>query len=244
MRASALVLDVGHRCWLVDGKLPSVEVGPGQRPLAALSEHVRAAVGAEARLLGPFGPSPAADPCFAFLLATPSPAALGFTPLAAWASDAALAPAWTLYVEAMLGGWQPPTRALECCYFGDEPALAAQLAHQIMKGKKRATSGHVAVAEHEGWSLPGVGTISIITDGFGIPLCAIQTERTERGRFGDAGEEIARAEGEDDQSLERWREVHQRYFAAHAMRLGLRFDDDSIVFHEYFRLVAVFGRTD
>lgn len=241
MRANALILDVTHRCLLVDGGLPAIEVAAGRRPLAALQEELARELGIE--LSVPLGRREGGDEVwFVFLVAAPPAASSRFVPLRRWALHAALAPAWALYVDAMLGGWEPPTRELEVFFFGDTPTLAAKLAHMVVKGEKRGTTGWVAAAEREGWTIPHVGLVSIVTDFHGIPLCAIRTERLERGRFADAGEEIARAEGEGDRSFADWRDSHRWYFEGEAARLGLSFDDDAILIYEHFSVVRVLRR--
>jgi len=161
-------------------------------------------------------------------------------PLRTWAGE--LAAAWRVYVDTMLGGWEPPTTELEVFCFGDEPALASQLAHHVIKGTKRATASWVAAAERTGWSGAHVGMVSIVTDGFGVPLCAIETTRVERRRFADAGAEFAEAEGEGDGSLADWRTAHQAYFEAEGARVGIPFGDDAEIEYEQFRLLRVFQR--
>jgi uncharacterized protein YhfF len=244
MRATAAILDVTHRLWLVGGMPPAIEVPPGVRPLAALHDAAPRELGLE--LLHPLGmQADGGGATFLFLVHASAPAARAdgaFVPLRRWALDETLAPMWRLYVDAMLGGWEPPTRELDVCYFGNEPELAAKLGHLIVKGVKRGTTGLVAAAKLEGWSIPSVGTITIVTDGYGIPLCAIRTERSDRGRFADATEEIAQAEGEGDRSLAEWRELHRRYFEAQSARHGIPFGDDALMFYEYFRVVRVLGR--
>jgi len=217
VQATALVLSTTHR-----GRAITVDVPSGTRPLAAL-----------ARSSWPLGHVIAPDHAwFAFV----EPDAVGDRQ---WTADPAL---WRLYVDAVLGGWEPPTRDFDVFAFGSTPEQAA-LAHCVIKGTKRASAGWVAAAERDGTTIPWPGLISIVTDGFGIPLCAIATQRVDRMRFGDATAEIAIAEGEGDQSLDDWRTGHRRYFEAEGARLGLVFDDDSIVVHEYFKLLCVFGGT-
>ncbi len=244
MRATAAILDVSHRLWLVGGKLPAVDVPPGTRALAALHDAAPREIGIE--LSHPLGMQVGEDDAtFVFLTHGTAPAAGAgreLVPLRRWALEDTLAPVWRLYVGAMLGGWEPPTRELDVCYFGNGPALASMLGHLIVKGVKRGTTGLVAAAALEGWSIPSVGTVSIVTDGYGAPLCAIRTERSDRGRFADATEEMARAEGEGDRSLADWRETHRRYFEPQAARLGIPFGDDALMFYEYFRVVRVLGR--
>ena len=157
----------------------------------------------------------------------------------AWTQDTAL---WKLYVHAVLGGWEPPVRDFDVFAFGSTPEQAARLAHHVIKGEKRGTTGWVAAAKAEGWTIPTPGMMSIVTDGFGIPLCAIQTERIVHGTFAQATEEIAKAEAEGDTSLEDWRDSHRKYFVTEGERIGVPFTDDAELFHEYFRVLTVLGR--
>jgi uncharacterized protein YhfF len=128
-------------------------------------------------------------------------------------------------------------------FFGNEPRLASQLAHCVVKGIKRATASWVAVTEHEGWIPLAPGLVSIVTDGFGVPLCAIEITRVERSRFGDVGPEMAAAEGEGDLSLADWRAAHQHYYDGEGVRIGVPFTDDSELDLAYFDVLQVFGRT-
>lgn len=239
MRAHAVLLDVTHRLLLRDGAPFAVEVPAGMRPLAALEAAVEHQLGCALRVaLG--GLRDGDDAWFAFVEPGLGAAQGELVPLRAWA--ARLATPWAVYVEALLGGWRPPTTELEVFFFGNEPRLASQLAHQVVKGVKRATTSWVAVAEHEGWTVMRPGMISIVTDGFGIPLCAIETTRVDRGRFGDASEEFAAAEGEGDRSLDDWRAGHVSYFTAEAARIGATFGDDAEMYYEHFRVLRVFRR--
>ena len=217
MKATALVLDHLHR-----GRAHTVDVPDSTRPLAAL--------GINAWPLG----HRATEGHDWFLFVDPAPQADR-----AWMEDTAL---WKLYVEAALGGWEPPTRAIEVFSFGATPQQATLLAHHVIKGHKRATTCWIDAMEREGLPLPSPGLVSIVTDGFGIPLCVIETERVVRARFGDATDEIARAEDEGDRSLADWREGHHAFFTAEAAQHGLVFDDDALLLHEYFRLVRVLHR--
>lgn len=98
--------------------------------------------------------------------------------------------------------------------------------------------------EKDGATIPRVGLVSIVTDGFGIPQCAIETVRVDRVRFADAPPEIAQAEAEGDATFDDWRDGHRAYFQREARRLGLTFDDDAVIFCEHFRLLKVLGVSD
>lgn len=236
MRAHAILLDVTHRLRNGDA-LFAVDVPAGARPLQALEAAARDQLGRELGVA--LGHRIAGGEAW-FVFVDTGLTGGELVPLRRWAAE--LAAPWAVYVDAMLGGWQPPTTALEVFCFGNEPRLASQLAHLVIKGTKRATTSWVAVAVHEGWTSPHPGMVSIVTDGFGVPLCAIETTRVERGRFGDAGAEIAAAEGEGDGSLDDWREAHQDYFASESTRIGVPFSDDAHVDYEYFRVLRVFRR--
>jgi uncharacterized protein YhfF len=267
-----LVLTKEHRVLLVRDRgdapawrLPVVEPRPGRRPLVGLREHLEALLGmpipapagscahgsgdAQARdfvflMSGESGP-PEADALQRSARAAGLTAA-GFFPLAALTE--LLTPAgeqelwWDLYCGAMLGGHRPSTRALDVFSFGAGARMAAQLAHLVIKGSKRWTTGLIAAMERQGAPIPHVGLQSIVTDGFGIPLCLLQTAEVRHVRFGDVLHDVAAGEGEGDLSFEDWHEVHVRYFSREARELGLEFTDDSLVFNERFEVLKVFAR--
>lgn len=234
MEAIAWILDVAHRARRISCAVP-----PGTRPLAAVQEAAQRELGAA--LGGPLGMSNSPGAALELLFLVPR-AFSDWEPLREWglADDRG----FRLYVASMLGGWEPPTRALDVFYFGDGPELAAKLAHLVVKGVKRGTTLWADAAERDGWAIPHVGMVSIVTDGFGYPQCAIRTERVEPHRFGDIGAEQAWAEGEGDRTLEDWRAAHLAYFHREAARLGLTFTEDAQVFFEHFRVLAVLGRAD
>lgn len=222
MKATALVLDVLHR-----GRAHTVDLGDtplapdGVRPLAALGRSWplghRATEGHDWFLFVESAEQTDRD----------------------WRNDTAL---WRLYIEAGLGGYEPPTRDTDVFAFGSTPEQAARLAHHVIKGRKRGTTCWIAAMEKDNLALPEPGLVSIVTDGFGIPLCVIQTERVVRNRFGDATVEIAIAEDEGDCTLADWRASHRAYFETEATKYGLVFDDDALLLHEYFRLLHVLSR--
>jgi uncharacterized protein YhfF len=234
MQATAWILDVTHRARRLSCAVPR-----GARPLAAVQEAAQRELGAA--IGGPLGMSGDLDAAPELLFLVPR-AAVDWEPLREWGP--ADERGFRLYVASMLGGWEPPTRALDVFYFGDGPELAAKLAHLVVKGVKRGTTGWTDAAERDGSTIPHVGMVSIVTDGFGYPQCAVRTERVEHCRFGDIGAEQAWAEGEGDRTLEDWRAGHLAYFHREAAKLGLTFTEEAQVFFEHFRVLAVLGRAD
>jgi uncharacterized protein YhfF len=234
MQATAWILDITHRA-----RRLSCPVPPGTRPLAAVKEAAQRELGLV--LDGPLATSEDAGAGheLLFLLPRPVPA---WAPLREWALGDDRG--FRLYVASMLGGWEPPTRALDVFYFGDGPALAAKLAHLVVKGVKRGTTGWIEAAERDGTTIAHVGMVSIVTDGFGYPACAIRTERVDHCRFGDFSAEQAWVEGEGDRTLEDWRQGHVAYFQREAAALGLTFTEDARIAFEHFRVLAILGRVD
>jgi uncharacterized protein YhfF len=235
MRATAWILDVAHRATRLECDVPA-----GRRALAAIEEAAEHELGITLGLpLGVRAIDTAPEMLFLVPLGARRPDWQPFVSFAA-ADERGFA----LYVDAMLGGWSPPTRALDVFQFGNTPELAATLAHLVVKGAKRGTAGWIAASERDGSTIPHVGLVSIVTDGYGHALCAIRTERVERLRFDQVAARHAWIEGEGDRTLEDWREGHLHYFHAEAARLGLSFTEDADIFFEHFRVLAVCGRAD
>jgi uncharacterized protein YhfF len=235
MQATVWIFDLTHRARRFVWDVPS-----GTRALVAVRDAAQRELRLELDLpLGVRGPDGAPELLFLLSRAGGGP---DWTPLREIAASDERGLGF--YIDAMLGGWTPPTRDLDVFAFGDGPALAASLAHLVMKGVKRGTAGWAAAAERDGTAIPHAGMVSIVTDGFGHALCAIQTEKVEHLRFGDVTARHAWIEGEGDRTLDDWREGHLEYFQREGERLGLAFDDDAVIFFEHFRVLAVLGRAD
>jgi uncharacterized protein YhfF len=247
--ARALVLDVGHRVLALKGQEggwfpPATIARVGERPLVALTSFARERIGLT--LPHPSGALPATTPHdFTFVL---PPGAHVDSPDTTWFPLAELSrlnehdALWSLYVESMLGGWEPPTRELDVFHFGRDPRTAAGLAHMVVKGAKRATALWPDAARAKKETIPAPGLVSVVTDGFGFPVCVVRTERVEESRFGDVDESVAKDEAEGDGTLDDWRDGHRAYFTGVAKDLGLTFDDDAIVMVERFRVLKVLSR--
>jgi uncharacterized protein YhfF len=116
--------------------------------------------------------------------------------------------------------------------FGNTERMATELGLLVRDGPKRATAS--LRADYDGDEpMPRVGDLGVILDGRGQPLCVIRTTGVEVRRFGDVDAEFAWAEGEDDRTLESWREAHIRFFAA----AGRPFGEDTEVVLERFELL-------
>ena len=91
-------------------------------------------------------------------------------------------------------------------------AIADDLIPLYLSGIKTAGSALVADYEKAGEPLPRVGDYWIMLDAGKKPVCVARVTQVLIKRFCDVGEDIARAEGEGDLSLEFWREGHRRFF--------------------------------
>lgn len=116
--------------------------------------------------------------------------------------------------------------------FGDSPELSARLLALVRSGKKVATCEALRAFENGAETMPAVGRRDIALNWDGSPALVVETISIELMRFCDVEEGFALAEGEDE-TLEGWRQAHQRYFE----RTG-GFDPEMTVVCERFRLVA------
>ncbi len=235
----ALILDRTHACLLDQGRIPDVALDGGralpavEAHLAALGITVPAAAGSRPR-----GDGRGRD----FVFVTDrfaAPAGMEWRPLRQTGDDV-----WGLYVHCMLGGWEPPVRAVNVWSFGNEPEMASRLAHLVTCGEKRVTVGWIAASERSGTPLAYEGGVSVVTDGFGYPLLVLRSAAVREQPFGDIDAETAAAEGEGDLSYEDWREAHVAYFEGEARTLGLSFDDRVLISVERFEVLHIVGRAD
>ena len=238
----ALLFDRSHAVLLDHGRVPDLRLD-GTRPMVCV-ESWFAKRGLA--LPAPAGSRARADGNgrdFAFVIEhVEAPAGMAWRPLSeVFAGDDA---AWQLYVELMLGGWTPPTRALDVWSFGDRPEMAANLVHLVACGEKRVTMGWVDAAKRDGTPLPREGGVSVVTDGFGYPRVVLRTVEVRELPFDMIDAAAAAGEGEGDLTYEDWREAHVAYFTREAARVGLTFDERALIAVERFEVLHVIGRAD
>ena len=78
---------------------------------------------------------------------------------------------------------------------------------------------------------------SVVTDFDGNPQCVIQTTEIRRLPFNEVDAQFAFDEGEGDQSLEYWREVHRNYFTRECREFNAEFNELMLIDCERFRLL-------
>ena len=121
--------------------------------------------------------------------------------------------------------------------WGDGPEMADELGALIAQGTKTATCSSVWEWEAEGQTPPGVGTLTIVLDGKGEPLCIVETVEVTVRRYNEVDADFARAEGEGDRSLVYWRDAHKRFFTRTMARIGREFSEEMPLVCERFRTI-------
>jgi uncharacterized protein YhfF len=122
-------------------------------------------------------------------------------------------------------------------YFGDSREMADELCALVLAGKKTATATLGWELENEPEETPQVGGYSVITDFDGNPQCILQTVEVRTLPFDQVDAQFAADEGEGDQSLEYWRQVHWHFFSRMCSQLGRQPASNMPVVCERFRLV-------
>ena len=128
-------------------------------------------------------------------------------------------------------------RLYEAFHFGDNEALADELAALVLAGVKCASAGLLWSFEAACKPAPEVGDLSIVESWSGEPLCIIETTSTAVTAFCDVGAAFAAAEGEGDGSLDHWRAEHWSAFGRECLRLGKRPSARMPVVCEHFVVV-------
>lgn len=100
--------------------------------------------------------------------------------------------------------------------FGATPEHADGLLRLVLDGTKTATASALWDYEADGEELPSIGTLSIVTDGEGVPRALLAVTRVRTVPFDEVDEAHAHAEGERDRTLASWREIHEQFFGEHA----------------------------
>jgi len=121
--------------------------------------------------------------------------------------------------------------------FGDNPVLADELGNLVLSGRKSATCSAVWEYQAEDESFPQVGTLWLVLDGQNQPMCVVETVEVTFRAFNEVDEDFARAEGEDDLSLESWREGHKRFFTRTLAEIGREFSEEMPLVCERFRVI-------
>ena len=116
-------------------------------------------------------------------------------------------------------------------------AIADQLVDLYLKDEKTAASGLVLDYKKAGDPLPAVGDYWIIMGRTRQPRVLVKTLRVVVNKFKDVTEEIAKAEGEGDKTLQAWRTGHEAFFMKQQKQLGFKNLDEEEVVTEFFEVI-------
>ena len=120
---------------------------------------------------------------------------------------------------------------------GDAPEHADEGVALILNGTKTLTSSQFW--DYPDGKIPFVGALSLLLDGLRRPRGIVETTRVEIMRIAAVTEEMARAYGEGEQTVEWWRRVMDAFHRTGAARRGAILTDDTPRIWEWFVLVRV-----
>ncbi len=124
----------------------------------------------------------------------------------------------------------------EVVAFGDDAALATELAELVVVGPKRATAA-LQCEFDAGEAIPILGGYVVVVDGTDSPRCVWQTTDIRCGPLNSVDDSFAWDEGEGDRTRNFWLSAHRRYFAKVAARLSATMHDGIETVFERFRVV-------
>lgn len=122
-------------------------------------------------------------------------------------------------------------------YFGLDKKDAEELSELVLQGKKRATASLIWEYESNPQDAPILDGFSVVTDFEGNPKCVVQTTELRVVPFNEVDAEFAFDEGEGNQSLDYWRQIHWDYFSRRCAAIGKNPDLEMPVNCERFKLL-------
>ena len=118
---------------------------------------------------------------------------------------------------------------------GSAPEHADEGALLILNGTKTLTSS--PFWDYPDGKIPFEGALSVLLDGLRQPRGIVETKRIEIMPFGAITEEMARAYGEGERTVEWWRRVMGEFYRASAVRHSAVLTDDTPHIWEWFVVV-------
>ena len=111
-------------------------------------------------------------------------------------------------------------RFYEAFSIGDSADSRNEGARLIREGNKTATSDLLWSYQADGARPPVSGSVSIVLDGGGEPVCVVETVEVDTTPFDAVDEQFVRDYGEWGGTLESWRERAWTYYSAVCRDLG------------------------
>jgi uncharacterized protein YhfF len=143
---------------------------------------------------------------------------------------------WQEYVESLAEGVVPANN-YTAWHFCDNEPCANDLLKLVLDGRKVATCTALWLCQLSGETLPSIGDISIITNWTGDAKCIIRTTDVTIKPFDKVDDHFAALEGEGNQSLKHWREVHWDYFDRQLSQYGKKSESKMPIVCEIFEVI-------
>jgi len=121
--------------------------------------------------------------------------------------------------------------------FGDNAALATELAELVVSGRKRATAGLLRQFGPDGEPPPIAGGYVVLIDGEARPRAIWCTTDLRIGPLTSVDERFAWDEGEGDRTRDWWLSAHRKYFGRQASAQGFEMHDEIETVFERFTVV-------
>jgi uncharacterized protein YhfF len=118
---------------------------------------------------------------------------------------------------------------------GSAPETADEGVVLILNGTKTLTSS--PFWDYPDGKIPFVGALGVLLDGSQRPHGIVETTQVEIMPFGAITEEMARAYGEGERTVEWWRRVMGAFYRASAARHNAILTDDTPHIWEWFTVV-------
>lgn len=127
---------------------------------------------------------------------------------------------WKAYVASLPEAKDAARRFYEVFRIGNTPEGADEGAALIRQRVKTATSSLLWAYQAADKPLPEVGSLSIVTDSNGDPVCVVETIAVDIKGFVEVDAAFAYAYGEWDRTLETWRARCWEFNAPRCRALG------------------------
>jgi len=144
---------------------------------------------------------------------------------------------WDQYLGSLPSRQEQPSRYVESFAFGFTPADAREIAQLVLNGTKTATGSMLWSYDADKKPLPIVEDLWIVIAGRDSPECIIKTTEVRIIPFDEVTADYAWEGGEEDRSLESWREIYWEYIERECQRIGLEPNIKAPLVMERFRVV-------
>ena len=144
---------------------------------------------------------------------------------------------WQEYVNSLPDAEEAARRFSEVFRIGDSEQSADEGADLIKQGSKTTTSSLLWEYEVANKPLPQVGSLSIVEDGRGNPVCIVETTWLAIKKFAEVDAQFAYEYGEWDRTLESWREHCWVYYEEQCRSIGKLATPEMPLVCERFRVV-------